>query len=183
MNFLENLDAELEKVINFLEDEYSSLHTGRASSSLVEDIQVDSYGSKMPIKSVASISVPEPKLINIQPWDKSVLSEIEKGIRESGLNLSPVNTGEIVRVTLPELTEERRKEFVKVAKEKAEEARVSVRNQRHEVLDKIKKAKSSSELSEDLASSQEKGLQNKIDEYNKKIDNIYSKKEKDLLEG
>lgn len=183
MNFLENIDTELEKAIRFLEEEYSSLHTGRASSSLVEDIQVESYGSKVPLKTIASISVPEPRLINVQPWDKSVLSEIEKRVRESGLNLSPVNNGEMVRITLPELTEERRKEFVKVAKNKAEEAKVSIRNQRRDVLDKIKKAKSSGELSEDIAASQEKGLQSKVDEYNKKIEDISARKEKDLLEG
>ena len=183
MNFLENIDVELERAIKFLEDEYSSLHTGRANTALVEDIQVESYGSKDPLKSVASISITEPRLINIQPWDKSVLAEIEKAVRESGLNLSPVNTGELVRVTLPELTEERRKQFVKVAKDKAEEAKVSIRGKRHDILDKIKKAKSSGELSEDIASSQEKGLQNKIDEYNKKIEDISARKEKDLLEG
>lgn len=183
MNYLENIDSELEKVIKFLENEYTSLHTGRASTGLIEDIDIEAYGAKTPLKGMANISVLDSKTINVQPWDKGVLSFIEKGVRESGLNLSIVNTGELVRVIIPELTADRRTEFVRIAKEKAEEARVSVRNQRHETIEKIKKAKTNREISEDEASSQEKELQKKVEIYNKKIDEVFLNKEKDLLEG
>lgn len=183
MNFLENIDQELDKVIKFLENEYTSLHTGRASTGLVEDIDIEAYGTKTPLKGMASISILDSKTINVQPWDKSVLSFVEKGVRESGLNLSLVNTGELVRVIIPELTAERRAEFVKIAKDKAEEAKVSVRNQRHETIEKIKKAKTSGEISEDEAEMQEKELQKKIDIYNKKLEEVFANKEKDLLEG
>lgn len=181
MENLNNTKQALDKAVKFLEEEYTALHTGRANPSLIEDIMVESYGAKTPLKGVASISVTDSKTINVQPWDKAVLAEIEKAVRESGLNISAVNTGEVVRVTLPALTEERRKEFVKIAKDKAEEAKVSIRNHRHEVLASIKKAKNGSEISEDEAGRKEKELQVKVDEYNKKIDNIFVNKEKDLL--
>jgi len=183
MNFLEGIDQELDRVIKFLENEYTSLHTGRASTGLIEDIDVEAYGAKTPLKGIANISVLDSKTINVQPWDKGVISFIEKGVRESGLNLSVVNTGELVRVIIPELTAERRTEFVRIAKDKAEEARVSVRNQRHETIEKIKKAKTNGEMSEDEVSSQEKELQKKVEIYNKKIDEVFLSKEKDLLEG
>lgn len=183
MNFLEGIDQELDRVIKFLENEYTSLHTGRASTGLIEDIDVEAYGAKTPLKGMANISVLDSKTINVQPWDKGVLSFIEKGVRESGLNLSIVNTGELVRVIIPELTADRRTEFVRIAKEKAEEARVSVRNQRHETIEKIKKAKTNGEISEDEAVGQEKELQKKVEIYNKKIDEVFANKEKDLLEG
>lgn len=176
-----DIEQDLAKTIKFLEDELASLHTGRASSSLVEDISVEAYGTETPLKGLANISTPDPKTINLQPWDKSALSSIEKAIRESNLNLSAVNTGELIRVTLPELTQERRQEFVKIAREKAEEARVSIRNHRHEMLEKIKRAKGEKEISEDEAEAKEKDLQKKIDEYNKKVDEILSRKEKGLL--
>lgn len=182
MSIIDEIQPDLEKAIKFLNDEYNSLHTGRASASLVEDITVDAYGAKTPLKGLANISIPDSKTINLQAWDKSVLTDIEKAIRESGLNLSPVNTGELIRIIIPELTEERRKSFVKVAREKAEEAKISIRNKRHEALEATRKAKTSGEISEDDVDIVEKNLQKKIEEYNSRVEEILAKKEKDLLE-
>ncbi|MCL4387126.1 MAG: ribosome recycling factor [Patescibacteria group bacterium] len=182
MEELETFKKDLEKAVSFLEEELASLHTGRASVSLVNGIEVEAYGTKVPIKQVANISVSGSKTINIQPWDKSNLSMIEKSIRESDLNVSPINNGEMVIINLPDLTEERRKEFVRVAKEKAEEAKVTVRNHRHNLMEGFKKLKSDGSISEDEFFNRDKEVQRIVDEYNKKIDNIFNAKEKELLE-
>jgi len=179
---LSNLKNDLEKTISFLIDELSSLHTGRASGALIDGVEVESYGSKMPIKQVANISVTSPKTIQIQPWDKSNLQAIEKAVRESDLNVSPINNGENIIINLPELTQDRRQEFIRIAREKAEVARVGVRNHRRDALEALKKEKNEGSASEDEAFNREKEVQKIIDGYNKKIDEILQKKEKELLE-
>jgi ribosome recycling factor len=178
---IKETEPKFQKAIAILEEELATLHTGRASASLVEDIMVDVYGTKNPIKAVASISIPEPRSILIQAWDKSNLSQIETAIRESDLKLNPINAGENIRINLPELTEDRRKEFVKIAKEKAESAKVSVRNVRGEAWNRIKKAKADGNISEDDMYYGEEQLQKVVDKYNNKIEEALSKKEKDLL--
>ena len=178
---IKETEPKFKKTLEMLEEEMAVIHTGRASSSLIDSILVDVYGTKSPIKAVANISIPEPRSILIQPWDKSTLSQIESAIRESDLNLNPVNTGENIRINLPELTEERRKEFVKIAKEKAEGARVSVRNIRGEAWNAIKKAKADSKISEDEMYYGEEQLQKIVDGHNKRIEEILSKKESELL--
>lgn len=174
-------EPKFQKALSILEEEMATIHTGRASAGMVEDIMVDVYGSKNPLKSVASISIPEPRSILIQAWDKSNLSQIETAIRESDLKVNPVNTGENIRINLPELTEERRKDFARIAKEKAENARVSIRNIRGESWNKIKKAKTDGDISEDDMYYGEEQLQKVVDKYNKQIDEILANKEKDLL--
>jgi ribosome recycling factor len=169
------------KAVEFLEAELSNIHTGRASANLVDSILVDAYGSKQAIKQIANISIPEPRQILIQPWDKVMVGSIETAIRESNLGFSPVNTGDMVRVTIPELTEDRRKEFIKQAKEKAEEARVSIRTARSETWNAIKKAKTDGEIGEDEMYRGEHRIQEEVDKYNKQIEELLDVKEKELL--
>jgi len=176
------LTPKCEKALSFLDDEFSTIHTGRASVSLVDSIAVEVYGSKQLIKQVASITIPEPKQILIQPWDRSLVGLIEKAIRESELGFGPVNTGDSIRINIPELTEERRKEFVKIAKEKAEEAKISVRNARSEAWNAIKKAKNDGDISEDEMYKGEEKIQAMVDKINAKIEETLAQKEKELLE-
>jgi ribosome recycling factor len=150
--------------------------------SLVEDILVDVYGTKQPLKAVANITIPEARQILIQPWDKGAVSQIESALRDSSMGFNPINTGDVVRVNLPELTEERRREFVKIAKEKTEEARVGIRTARGEVWNAIKKAKADGEISEDDMYRGEADIQKLVDTYNSKVESILMAKEKELLE-
>jgi len=178
---IKETEPKFKKAVEILEEDMAAIHTGRASSSLIDGLLVDVYGAKTPIKAIANISIPEPRSILIQPWDRSNIQQIESAIRESDLNLNPVNTGENIRINLPELTEERRKEFVKIAKEKAESARVSIRNVRGEAWNAIKKAKADGKISEDDMYYGEEQLQKTVDRYNKDIEEILSKKESELL--
>lgn len=178
---IKETEPKFEKTIEILQEEMATIHTGRASVSLVDSILVDVYGTKNPIKAIANISVPEARSILIQPWDKSNLSQIEAAIRESDLRLNPVNAGENIRINLPELTEERRKEFVRIAKEKAESAKIAVRNIRGEAINTIKKAKTDSKISEDEMYYGEEQLQKVVDKYNKEIEEFLAAKEKELL--
>ncbi len=178
---IKETEPKFEKALTIMEEDMAVIHTGRASASLIDGILVDVYGTKNPIKTIANISIPEPRSILIQPWDRANISQIETAIRESDLKLNPVNTGENIRINLPELTEDRRKEFVKVAKEKAESARVSVRNIRGEAWNAIKKAKADGKISEDDMYYGEEQLQKIVDKHNKGIEEVLSKKEKDLL--
>lgn len=180
--YVKELAPKLDKSVEFLESELSNIHTGRASVSLVDDILVDAYGSKQPLKAVANITIPEARQILIQPWDKGVVSQIEAAIRDAGLGFNPINTGDVVRINIPELTEERRREFVKIAKEKTEEARVGIRTARGDVWNAIKKAKTDGEISEDDMYHGEAEIQKLVDAYNKKVEDIFAAKEKELLE-
>jgi len=180
--YVKELTPKLDKSVEFLNDEFGNIHTGRASVSLVDDILVDVYGAKQPIKSIANITIPEARQILIQPWDKGVVSQIESALRESSLGFNPINTGDVIRINLPELTEDRRREFVKVAKEKTEEARVGIRTARGEVWNAIKKAKADGAISEDDMYHGEAEIQKLVDTYNKKVEDIFSAKEKELLE-
>jgi ribosome recycling factor len=180
--YVKELTPKLDKSVEFLTNELGNIHTGRASVSLVDEILVDVYGMKQSIKQIANITIPEARQIVIQPWDKGVVSQIEAALRDSSLGFNPINTGDVIRINLPELTEERRREFVKVAKEKAEEARVGIRTARGEVWNIIKKAKTDGQISEDDMYRGEGDIQKLVDGYNKKIEDILSQKEKELLE-
>lgn len=180
--YVKELAPKLDKSIEFLQDELNNIHTGRANVSLVDDLLVDVYGVKQPIKAVANITIPEARQILIQPWDKGVVSQIESAVRESSLGFNPINTGDVIRINLPELTEERRLEFVKIAKEKTEEARVGIRTTRSEVWNAIKKAKTDGKISEDDMYHGEADIQKLVDTYNKKVEDMFSAKEKELLE-
>lgn len=173
----QQLAAELDKIVSFLQGEYGRLQTGRASASLVEHLNVEAYGSTQPLKNLANISVPEARQIVIQPWDKGVMAAIEKAINTSNLGLNPLNDGLLIRLTIPQLTEERRKEMVKLVGKLAEEARISVRNVRQDALKKIKK----DEVGEDEAKRLEAGIQGQVDKANGQIDEIAKKKEEDVM--
>ncbi len=173
----QQLAVELDKIVSFLQGEYGRLQTGRASASLVEHLNVEAYGSTQPLKNLANISVPEARQIVIQPWDKGVMAAIEKAINTSNLGLNPLNDGLLIRLTIPQLTEERRKEMVKLVGKLAEEARISVRNVRQDAIKKIKKE----EVGEDEAKRQEAGIQGQVDKANGQIDEIAKKKEEDVM--
>jgi|SRR3989344_3620316 len=172
---------DFDAAFEFAKTEAASIRTGRANPSLVEDIPVEYMGSRLRIKEVASITTPEPRMIVIQPWDGGAIASIEKGIRESSLGLNPSNDGHSIRLTIPSLTEERRKEFIKILHQKMEEARVRMRHVREDVLKKVQnevKAKTARE--DDLRHAKDE-LQKITDDLNKKIDELVKKKENELM--
>lgn len=172
---------DFEKTTLHLEDEFKTLQIGRASAGLVEGLIVEAYGSMQSLKSVAGISIPDAKTIQIQPWDRSMLAIIEKAIRVSDLNLNPVNNGLSIILSIPPLTEERRKDLVKVVNRLAEEAKISVRNIRHDYMGALSKAEHDKEISEDEKNRLEKNMQEKVDEINKTIDSMARSKEQSLM--
>jgi ribosome recycling factor len=174
-----NLDQTKHKMdgaVEALRKEFSGLRTGRASVNLLDNISVDAYGSMMPLNQVGTVNVPEPRLITVQVWDKGLVKNVEKAIREGGLGLNPQPDGQLVRVPLPELSSERRQELVKIAGKYTEQARVAVRNVRRDAMDAIKKEK----MSEDESKGQTDKVQKLTDEYIKKIDDSFAAKEKEI---
>jgi ribosome recycling factor len=170
------------KSVASLTDDFNTIRTGRASASLFDKIRVDYYGRKTPLNQVATISVPEARLVVIQPWDKGLLLEIEKAIQTSDLSVNPNNDGKVIRINFPPLTEERRKEFVKLAKSLAEQARVAIRNIRREANDDLKKQLKSSELSEDQEKRLTVEVQKLTDEHIEQINGLLEDKEKEIME-
>ncbi len=179
-DFLRELNDGALKAIDHLKSEYANIQTGRASTGLVSEILIDAYGAKTPLKQVANITVTDAKTLNIQPWDKENLNPIESALRNSDASLSVVNAGDVIHASVPDLTEERRNKYVKIAKEKAEEAKVSVRNSRGAIWDATKKAKTDGEISEDEMYRREKEINQFVEGKNKEIDSIYSDKEEEL---
>lgn len=175
-------EEKMSKAVRALQDEFKTLRTGRASSALFEKIRVEYYGQKVPINQVATISIPEARLVIIQPWDRSVLSEIEKAIQKSELSVNPANDGKVIRINIPPLTEERRKELVKVAKGMAEKGRVSVRNIRRDINEELKRRQKDSEISEDIAKRGTDEIQKLTDKYIEEINKLLEEKEKEILE-
>ena len=167
----------MDKTIENLEKRFATVRAGRANPSSLDGINVDYYGAMTPLKQLATISVPEARQLLIKPFDKGALNNIEKAILASNLGYTPGNDGETIRIVIPELTEERRKELAKQVKAIAEDAKVSVRNNRREALEELKKA----ELPEDEEKGMEKDIQDLVNEYNKKIENILKEKEQELL--
>lgn len=176
-----DLQTQLDKAIEHMKKEFAGLQIGRASASLVDDIEVESYGSMMPLKQVANISCPDPKTIKIEPWDKGVLGEIEKAITVANIGINPQNMGEHLFLPIPPMTEDRRKQMVKFVHELAEKAKISVRNARHDELKMVKLQKEEGELSEDEQKAAEKEVQGLVDAANQKIDESAKVKEKDIL--
>ncbi|KKW22823.1 MAG: Ribosome-recycling factor [Parcubacteria group bacterium GW2011_GWA2_51_12] len=180
MNLTEK-KAQFEDIISHLHAELQKLRTARANPAMVEDLQADYYGTKTPLKQLGSISVPEPRQLLISPWDKSVLAAIEKAIRDSGLGLNPANEGDKIRVTVPQLTEERRKELTKIAGKTGEETRVRLRNLREELTKEIKKEFEEKAITEDDKFRVQEELQKVMDEYNKKVKDLQDTKEKEIM--
>ena len=171
----------MEKAVDVVRSEFAKLRTGKASPALLDNIKVDYYGSTMPIKQVANISAPEPRLLVIQPWEKSMLAEIERAIQKSDLGFNPSSDGIVIRIPIPQLTEERRKDLVKIAKKHAEEGKISIRNVRRDANEKLKQAEKVSEVSEDQMHDGQNDVQKLTDDYVKKIDEILELKEKEIM--
>jgi len=171
---------QFDKAIDHLKNEIASLRTGRATPALVEDVNVEAYGTKQKIVSLASITVADAKTINIQPWDKSVLADIEAALRNSSLGINPVNDGEMIRVILPDLTTERRAELIKVLHTKLEQARITVRKVREDVRTEIDRALKDKEISEDEKFKYQDDLEKIVKEYNDSIKSIGEEKEKEI---
>lgn len=172
----------MEQSINVLKKEYGTVRTGRASLALLDGMTVDFWGSPAPISQVATLSVPESRLILIQPWEPKMIAEIEKAIQTSSLGLTPANDGKVIRVPIPALTEERRKEIVKIVKKKAEDTKVAIRNIRRDSNDEIKKKGKDTNVSEDDIKKSQDDIQKLTDQYIHKIDEILHKKEQEIME-
>ncbi len=178
---LNDLKQRMEGAVNVLKDEFAGLRTGRASSSMLEPVSVEVYGTRMPLNQVATVSVPEPRMLSVQVWDASVAKQVEKSIRDAGLGLNPIGEGAVIRVPIPELNQERRQELTKVAGKYAEQARVSVRNIRRDGMDLLKKLKSDSAITEDDQKRHGDEIQKATDAVIQKIDTMLKDKEKDIM--
>ena len=172
----------MENVLKATREDFNTVRTGRARPSLVENILVDYYGTKTPLQQMAKISAPEARQLVIQPWDKNVIENIEKAIMKENLGLTPNNDGEVIRINIPKLTEERRKELVKVINEKAEEGRVAVRKVRREANDQLEKLEDNGDISEDEYHRGLDQIQELTDEYIEKIDNLLENKKEEIME-
>lgn len=178
----EDMDDRMGKAVEALKREYSRLRTGRASVSLLDGIKVSYYDTPTPLNQMASLAVPESRLIVIQPWDKTAIGEIEKAILKSELGLTPINDGKVIRIAIPALTEERRKELVKVARKMAEDNKVAVRNIRRDANDMLKDLKKEKDITEDELYRSQEEVQKKTDQFISQVDDLYTVKEKEILE-
>ena len=176
-------EERMEKSIASLKDSFNAIRTGRASAALFDKVRVDQFGSKSPLNHVATISIPEARSVIIQPFDKTLIGEIEKAIQTADLGLNPSNDGKVIRIAIPPLTAERRKDLVKQAKSIAETSRTAIRNIRRDGNDELKKLQKSGELTEDGLKQEEDKLQKLTDKYIAEINKIYDSKEKEILEG
>lgn len=180
MSMIDQQKERFEKCLDYLKSDIATLRTGRATPALVEDIVVDAYGTKQPLKAVASISVADAKTITVDPWDKSLMQTVEIAIRHSDVGINPVNDGSLIRLPLPELTQERRADLIKLLHKKLEEARIAVRKVREEVRSDIEKAEKSKEISEDEKFTLQDELDVLVKSYNESIKAVGEKKEKDI---
>lgn len=172
----------MEHPLEHLQKELGTIRTGRATPALLDGVNVEYYGAPTPVNQVASVSAPESRLVVIQPWDPTVLPEIEKAILRANLGLTPTNDGKVIRISVPALTEERRKELVKVAKKMAEDCRIALRNIRRELNDELKALEKKKEISEDQMHTAQSGVQKMTDDVIGKVGGIIEKKEKEILE-
>ncbi len=178
---LANLTQRMESALKALQHEFSGLRTGRASTNLLDNVQVDAYGSMLPLNQVGNVTAPEARLLSVSVWDKSMVKAVEKAIRESDLNLNPAVDGQTIRVPIPAPSEERRKEMVKIAHKYAESSKVAVRNVRRDGMDELKKQEKDKQISEDEHRTQSDKIQKLTDDFVKKIDEMLVVKEKDIL--
>jgi ribosome recycling factor len=180
---LSETEKKMKKSVEAFEKEMSRIRTGRASPALLESIRVEYYGSEVPLQQVASVSVPEPRSITIQPWEKSLVQNIEKAILKSDLGITPKIDGHFIRLNFPPLTEERRRDLVKMVKKIAEDARIAVRNVRRDANEHIKREEKASEISEDESKKQQHKIQEFTDKFIKEIDKVLAGKEAEIMEG
>ncbi len=182
MPSLDKARQRMESALEALRREFASVRTGKASPALLDSVRVEAYGSKVPLNQVGTVAAPEPRLLTITPWDKSLLKEIDRGLRESDLGLNPSNDGSIIRVPIPALTEERRREFVKHLHKMAEEARVAVRQARKDANDEVKGSQKKEGLSEDDVRREQDKVQKLTDQYIGKVEEILKHKEAEVME-
>lgn len=182
MDFLNDLDQRMKKTIEVLHKDFSVIRTGRASPAILDRIVVSAYGQNMPIKQTATVSVPDPRTIMIQPWDRSIAGDIEKAIQKSDLGINPINDGKVIRLSIPPLTEERRKELVKSVRKKGEDAKISLRNIRRDTIEDVKKKEKAGDLSEDESQRAQEKIQKITETFIQEIDKTVSTKEKEIME-
>jgi ribosome recycling factor len=180
-DIISDVEDRMKKSITALQKDYAAIRTGRANPAMFDGIRVSVYGTEMPLNQVATVSCPEPRLVVIQPWDKNNLGEVEKAILKSDLSVNPSNDGNLIRIQIPDLTEERRKEYVKHAKHKAEECRVSIRNVRRDGNEMIKELEKDKEISEDDSKNALAKIQKTTDKYIDEIQKLTDNKEKEIL--
>lgn len=180
-DIVKDVEDRMDKCIKALEREFLTIRTGRANPAILDNVKVESYGTFMPINQVATVSCPEPRLIMIQPWDKSTISAIEKAIQKADLSLNPASDGNVVRIQIPELTEERRKELVKVVKTKSEDTKVAVRNVRRDGNDMVKVLEKDKTISEDEGIAATATIQKVTDKFIEKAQKLAENKEKEIL--
>lgn len=179
---VQNVIPEMDQAVERFRQEAGKLRTGRANPAMVEGVQVDYYGAKSPLKQVASVTIPEPRLIVITPWSKDNLVDIEKAIKEADLGFNPTNDGQVIRIAIPPLNEERRRDLVKMLGKYAEDARVSIRQAREAAWDEIQELVKNGKAGEDQKFKGKEKLQKMIDEYNQKIEEVRERKEKEIME-
>ena len=177
----EDMRRRMDGALDAAKTEFSGLRTGRASAHMLEHVTVEAYGSRMPINQVGSVTVPEPRMLVVQVWDTSMTKAVEKSIRDAGLGLNPIGEGSVIRVPVPELNEERRRELTKVAGKYAESAKVAIRNIRRDAMDSLKKMEKDNDISEDEHKRLNEEVQKATDDYIKKIDGLLAEKEKDIM--
>ena len=179
---LKDLDRRMQGAINVLNDDLMGLRTGRAAVGLLEPLMADAYGTQMPLKQLATLSAPEPRLLTVQVWDKSTVKAVELSIRDGNLGLNPVSEGQLIRVPIPELTEERRKELAKVAHKYAEQTRVAIRNVRRDGMEALKRQERAGEISQDLQHDISQEVQDLTDDYISKVTELLDTKEQEILQ-
>lgn len=178
---IDNIKPELGRITEYLKGELNKLRVGRATPAMVEDLEIECYGQKMQLKQLANISTSQPRLITIQPWDRSILENIEKGISKSSFGLAPIVDGALIRISIPPLSEERRKELIKIIHEKVEEARISIRHHREEAWKEIQELERVGDIREDDKFRGKDELQKLVDEYNEKVIEIEKRKEEEII--
>ncbi len=178
---LDELKKDMEHTLEALRKEFTKVRTGRASTALIEGVMVEYYGTRTPLNQLAALSAPEPRLLLVQPYDRSIMASVEKAIYQSDLGLTPVNDGKVIRVPIPELTEERRKELVRHIRKVAEDYRVSLRNHRRDANEHLKKMQKDKQIAEDEARATQDRVQKVTDEYIEKLDKVLKSKEDDLM--
>ena len=179
---LKNTEEKMNKTVAVLERDYKSIRAGRANIAVLDRITVDYYGCPTPIQQMAAVSVPEPRILMIQPWDATTLKDIEKAILTSDIGINPQNDGRVIRLSFPPLTEERRKDIVKEVRKAAEENKVAIRNTRRDAIEKLKALKKANTITEDDVADGEKKIQNLTDKFCKEIDDLAALKEKEIME-
>ena len=179
---LKDLRRRMDGAVEVLRKEFGGLRTGRASASLLEPITVPAYGGSMPLNQLANVSVPEPRMITVQVWDRAMVKAVDKAIRESGLGLNPQSEGQVIRVPIPDLNEERRRELTRVAAKYAEQARVSVRNIRRDGVELLRRREKEAEISQDQQRKLQQDVQHLTDEYIKRIDEALAQKDGEILQ-